>query len=73
MNRSVPVLQIAESPLFRRLGPAIPAATDRGSPAPVAVNFDWLALAFWLSYFGVYSVLGWTMVRVGQCIELWCR
>ena len=36
-------------------------------------RFDWPALTFWLAYFALYSATAWTMLRVGQCVELWCR
>ena len=38
---------------------------------PRRPGFDWPALTFWLSYFSLYSVAGWTMAS--RCVEWWCR
>jgi hypothetical protein len=72
MNRPVPPFPAVERSLLRRFDRS-GAGVARAGGLPAFATFDWLALAFWLTYFAVYSAVGWTVVQVGQCIELWCR
>ena len=52
---------------------SVPASSGRRVARPTRSRFDWVALAFWLGYFSLYSTVGWTMLRVGECVERWCR